>query len=204
MFNAFARYFAAHRIALSRFFALAFFGVVLCTESAHEGTLAEPALFLFGLTLVGVATVGRLWCSLYISGHKNSELITAGPYSLTRNPLYVFSLLGFAGIGFATETATLGIALTAIVFAGYPAVIRQEEAVLRARFGAAFEAYRARVPAFLPRLSGYEEPETYAVNPRMFRRSMFDVIWFVWFVGIVEVVEALHELHFIEPLVHLP
>lgn len=55
-------------------------------------------LFLLGLLLVGVATVGRLWCSLYISGHENSELITTGPYSLSRNPLYFFSLPGFAGI----------------------------------------------------------------------------------------------------------
>jgi hypothetical protein len=41
------------------------------------------------------------------------------------------------------------------------------------------------------------------VNPRLFRRTMFDVVWFVWFVGIVEVVEALHEYHYVKPLIHL-
>ena len=204
MFQAFAGYFATHRLLVSRIFAVAFFLVLLAMEGAHEGTLLSTALFLLGLMLVGVATVGRLWCSLYISGHKNTELVTAGPYSLTRNPLYFFSLLGFAGIGFASETATLGIALAVVVFAGYPAVIRQEEAVLQARFGADFEAYCARVPKFLPRLSGYVEPESYTVNPRLFRRTVLDVIWFVWFVGIVELVEALHEFHFIEPLIRLP
>lgn len=199
-----AQYFATHRLAVSRAFALAFFLVVLAMEGAYEGSLVSTLVFLFGLVLVGVATVGRLWCSLYISGHKNTELITAGPYSLSRNPLYFFSLLGFAGIGFASETFSLGLVLAAAMLVGYPAVIRQEEAVLRERFGAAFEAYCARVPRFLPRLSGYVEPETYTVNPRLFRRSMFDVVWFIWFVGILEFVEALHEYHIVDPLFRLP
>lgn len=199
-----AQYFATHRLRVSRIFAIAFFLVVLAMESAHEGSLVSTALFLLGLLLVGVATVGRLWCSLYISGHKNAELITTGPYSLSRNPLYFFSLLGFAGIGFASETVTLGAVLAAAMLIGYPAVIRQEEAVLRERFGAEFEAYCARVPRFLPKLSAYVEPETYTVNPRLFRRSMLDVVWFIWFVGILEFVEALHEYHYVQPLIHLP
>lgn len=199
-----AEYFATHRLAVSRIFAIAFFLVVLAAESAHEGDLVSTALFLLGLVLVGIATVGRLWCSLYISGRKNETLITSGPYSLSRNPLYFFSLLGFAGIGFASETFTLGIALITAMLVGYPAVIRQEEAVLRARFGAEFEAYCARVPRFWPKLSDYTEPDTYTVNPRLFRRTMLDVIWFVWFVGIVEFVEALHEYHYVKPLIHLP
>lgn len=199
-----AHYFATHRILVSRVFGVAFFIAVLSAESMHEGTLVSTALFLLGLVLVGVATIGRLWCSLYISGYKNAELITTGPYSLCRNPLYFFSLLGFAGIGFASETFTLGILLTLVVFAGYPAVIGREEAVLRARFGTEFDAYCASTPRFLPKFSGFREPETYTVNPRKFRSTMFDVIWFIWFVGIVEVVEALHEYHFIEPLIHLP
>lgn len=199
-----APYFATHRLLVSRVFAVAFFLVVLAMESAHEGSLVSTVLFLLGLLLVGVATVGRLWCSLYISGHKNDALITTGPYSLSRNPLYFFSLLGFAGIGLASETVSLGTVLAVAMLIGYPGVIRREEAVLRERFGAEFESYCARVPRFLPKLSGYVEPETYTVNPRLFRRTMLDVIWFIWFVGILEFVEALHEYHIFEPLVRLP
>ena len=204
MQRGFARYFATHRLLVSRIFAVVFFLTVLAAESAHEGNLLSTLLFLVGLALVGAATVGRLWCSLYISGHKNTELITTGPYSLSRNPLYFFSLLGFAGIGFASETVTMGIVLAVAMLVSYPAVIRREEDVLRERFGAEFEAYCARVPRFLPRFSGYVEPETYTVNPRLFRRTMLDVIWFIWFVGILEFVEALHEYHYVKPLIHLP
>lgn len=198
------RLFASRRILGSRLFVLAFFLTALATESAHEGTLLSTALFLAGLVLVGLATVGRLWCSLYISGYKDSQLITTGPYSVSRNPLYFFSLLGFAGIGFATETFTLGIVLIAATLLAYPSVIRREEQVLRARFGAAFEEYCARTPWLFPDFGKFVEPDTYTVNPRLFRRTMGDVVWFIWFVGILELVEALHEYQIVTPLFRLP
>jgi protein-S-isoprenylcysteine O-methyltransferase Ste14 len=198
------RYFASNRILVSRVFAVAFALVLLSMSSAHDDTFAAPILLLLGLLLVGIATVGRLWCSLYISGYKDSQLITSGPYSLCRNPLYFFSLLGFAGVGFATETVTLGIVLTLLVLVAYPSVIAREEAVLSAKFGAEFERYCATTPRLLPRFGGFVEPETYTVNPRLFRRTMGDVVWFIWLIGIIELVEALHELHVVEPLIRIP
>ena len=198
-----ASFFASHRMLVSRLFGLAFFLLVLITDSAHNGGALEPTMFLAGLALVGIATVGRLWCSLYISGYKDAELITTGPYSISRNPLYLFSLLGFAGIGLATETITLGVALPMIAAIGYSAVVRREEAELRARFGPAFDEYCAQTPRFFPDFGKFSEPDSYVVNPRLFRRTMFDVIWFVWFVGIIEVVEALHDQRIFDPLVRL-
>jgi protein-S-isoprenylcysteine O-methyltransferase Ste14 len=195
---------AAHRVPASRLVALAFFALALATGSAHEGTMLSALLFVFGLALAAVATVGRLWCALYISGYKNGELVTEGPFSLTRNPLYLFNTVGIAGIGFATETVSLGLVLflSAVLF--YPGVIRGEEVRLRARFGEAFERYRRETPRLLPRWSGLREPATYTVNPRDFRRSMGDVLWFVWLAGSLEIVEAIHEYHILEPLWRLP
>jgi protein-S-isoprenylcysteine O-methyltransferase Ste14 len=195
---------ASHRILVSRIFVVVFFAVVLMTESLHEGSIISTTLFLSGLVLVGIATVGRLWCSLYISGYKDSQLITTGPYSICRNPLYFFSFLGFAGIGFATETFTLGLALSLIFLLGYPSVVNREEELLRSRFGPEFERYCARTPRFIPNFAQFNEPDTYLVNPKLFRRTMVDVVWFVWFVGIIEFVEALHEYHYFEPFVRLP
>jgi protein-S-isoprenylcysteine O-methyltransferase Ste14 len=199
-----ARTIAAHRILVSRIFAAVFFAVVLMTESLHEGNIVSSILFLSGLVLIGIATVGRLWCSLYISGYKDSQLITTGPYSICRNPLYFFSFLGFAGIGFATETVTLGLALSLIFLLGYRPVLDREEELLRSRFGLEFEGYCARTPRLIPDFAKFHEPDTYLVNPKLFRRTMGDVIWFVWFVGIIEFVEALHEFHYFEPFIRLP
>lgn len=195
---------SSHRILVSRVFGIVFFLTVLVMESTHEGSIISAVLFLIGLVLVGIATVGRLWCSLYISGYKDSQLITTGPYSISRNPVYFFSLLGFAGIGFATETVTLGFGLTLIILIGYPPVIKREEELLRSRFGAGFDEYCARTPQFIPNLAKFNEPDTYLVNPKLFRRTMGDVVWFIWFIGIIEFVEALHVYHFFEPIIWLP
>jgi protein-S-isoprenylcysteine O-methyltransferase Ste14 len=143
MLAATANFVAGHRISVSRAFGVMFFITVLVCDSAHEGTIVAPVLFLSGLVLIGIATVGRLWCSLYISGYKNSQLVTAGPYSMCRNPLYFFSFLGFVGIGLATETASIPLALIVAVLLVYPHVIKREEAHLRSKFGEAFTRYAA-------------------------------------------------------------
>ena len=193
-----------HRILLSRLFACAFFAVLLSMESRLEGTIAAPALFMTGLVLVAIATVGRLWCSLYISGHKDSELVTVGPYSVTRNPLYFFSFLGFMGVGLATETVTLAVAITGFFAILYPIIIRREERFLHLKFGAAFADYVGRVPRFFPAFSRFLEPESWVVDTRLFRRTMLDVVWFVWLVALIELVEAIHELGIIKPWIALP
>ena len=204
MLGSIARAATSHRILISRVFAFAFFVLVMVTHSAHEGTLLAPGLFLVGLVLVGAATVGRLWCSLYISGYKDADLITTGPYSISRNPLYFFSFLGFMGVGLATETVTLGLVLGVLFLFGYRFVIESEEIELSSRFGARYQAYCARTPRFFPNFSKHVEPVTYLVNTALFRRTMGDVVWFIWLVGIIEFVEALHEYGFIKPFLLLP
>jgi hypothetical protein len=154
----------------------------------------EAILFGMGCVLVAISTVGRLWCSLYISGYKTRSLITVGPYSLCRNPLYLFSLCGALGVGFTTET------LTAPLFAGlafalyYPSVMELEEERLSQAHGPEYEAYVKSVPRFLPRNFKILEPDRYIVNPSAYRKSMIDAVWFIWLVGIVEFAEALREV----------
>lgn len=200
----FAEFITSYRILSSRVLVVGFFLLLLFTESAEEGSIISSLLFLVGLVLIGAATVGRLWCAMYISGYKSSELITSGPYSISRNPLYFFSLLGWLGAGLATETVSFGIAFALIFWVVYPHIINHEERYLHAKFGHAFTDYCARTPRFFPNLKGFQEPESYVVNPRLFRRAMGDVLWFIWLVGIVEFVEALHEYRFVSPVIRLP
>ena len=195
---------ANHRILVSRIFALLFFAVVLSMSPQLEGSVVSGVLFACGLVLAGIATVGRLWCALYISGNKDSVLVTVGPYSVSRNPLYLFSFIGFAGVGLATETITLSLAMPAFFAILYPLIIRREEAMLRERFGSAFVDYCARVPRFLPRPSLYVEPVQWVVDTRLYRRTMVDVVWFVWLVALIELVEEIHKHGVVQPWFTLP
>ncbi|MFA5204873.1 MAG: isoprenylcysteine carboxylmethyltransferase family protein [Lentisphaeria bacterium] len=182
------------RIAFTVLFGLVIGASLLVTDSQWPDNNVFCLLFcLLGYVLVGIGTLGRLWCILYIGGYKSRSLITAGPYSVCRNPLYFFSLLGAVGVGLSTETLTMPAIILVMFAAYYPAVVRNEQNVLRDRHGAEFDAYCQTTPAFFPRWSLLHEPEEWTVHPRVFRRCAFDALWFIWLVGLAELAEGLRE-----------
>jgi protein-S-isoprenylcysteine O-methyltransferase Ste14 len=194
----------SNRILISRVAGAVFVALLLATASSHAHRLSGSLLFLLGAVLVGIGTVGRLWCSLYINNYKNAQVITQGPYSICRNPLYLFSFLGAAGIGFATETLTFGIGLSAVFLAMYGYVIRHEEEFLEKSFGDAFRRYVAATPRFFPKLSLLKEPESYTVDVKAFRKTMGDALWFIWVLGLLVVIKGLHEYGIVQPLIRVP
>jgi hypothetical protein len=116
---------------------------------------------------------------------------------MCRNPLYFFSLLGAVGVGFASETLTLPAALLLVFTIYYPFVIRSEEAELLKLHGDRYKTYFETVPRFIPKLSKLQEPKEYVVKPVIYRKHMFDALWFVLLLGIMEMIESLHELNII-------
>jgi len=101
------------------------------------------------MVVAAVRTLGRQWslAARVIDGH---ELITAGPYRLVRHPIYS----GMLGMLVATGIAVtrwwwlpIGVAL---YVAGTLIRTRAEERLLRGQFGAAYDAYAARVSALVP------------------------------------------------------
>lgn len=190
------------RIHMTRLFAAILSGIILFSSSAWETQIPflGSLFFLIGTSFVGIGTLGRLWCTLYIGGYKTNQLITVGPYSMSRHPLYFFSLIGAIGVGFTSETILVPV-MVAIGFAlYYPFVIRSEEKKLRVIHPEEFEAYVKATPAFFPKLSLLTEPQEYKVNPKSFKRRLFSSFWFVWLVGIMEIIETLHEIKLIPVL----
>lgn len=195
---------ARARIALSRCVGYALLFLAFTAESRWRPyPVVSCILFLIGCVLVALATVGRLWSSLFICGYKTDRLITTGPYSMTRNPLYFFSLIGAIGVGLATETLTIPLIIALAFAIYYPPVIQNEEARLQALHGEAFTAYRAKVPRFWPKRLSFDEPETYTVIPVTFRKAMGSVFWFVVFIGVVKMGDGLREAHLLPTLMRL-
>ena len=189
-----ANVFAENRILLSRLFSVCFLLLFFFTEPKLDDTVWEALLFFSGLVLVGIATVGRLWCSLYISGRKSTELVIHGPYSMCRHPLYFFSFLGVIGLGLSTEVISLAILLTFIFVFSYQSVIRSEEYFLEDKFADRFRSYREAVPRFFPKWRGHKELESLEVAPRIFLRSVSEALWFAGLVGLLEFLEAVKAL----------
>src|ERR1700676_5158287 len=82
--------------------------------------LARPSLFSLAASLLLV--VPGLLLRAYASGYvkKNAELTVTGPYSYTRNPLYLGSMLmafGFAAASRSLEITVLLTLLFIIIYA---------------------------------------------------------------------------------------
>jgi protein-S-isoprenylcysteine O-methyltransferase Ste14 len=178
------------RILASRLFIIVLIGLLLISKSRWED-MWESIFFMAGAVLIGFAVTGRLWCSLYISGYKKNMLITEGPYSMSRNPLYFFSFLGGVGVGLATGTLTIPACVILAFAFYYPMVIRAEQKKLAEKHGEAFSDYCKRTPAFFPSFKLLREPEEYTVKPKIFRKAMFEVLWFILLLGILEIKDSL-------------
>lgn len=94
-------------------------------------------------------TMGRNW-ALVARTRGDASLVTTGPFAYVRNPIYVaLGLMMIAmGIGFG-HPGNLLLALPVYALGTWLRVA-SEERVLRAAFGAAYDAYAGRVKRFVP------------------------------------------------------
>ncbi|MBU4531569.1 MAG: isoprenylcysteine carboxylmethyltransferase family protein [Hoeflea sp.] len=162
-------------------------------DTAPFGIGIEDVIELLGLGLIGIAVTGRLWATLYVGGRKSIELVQDGPYSVTRNPLYVFSTIGAFGVGMQTGSLLIGALAALITALVLILTARQEADFLRSKFGAEFEEYEKRVPMFFPRPSLYVEPETLQILPRRLYSTLFDGAFFFLAFPLLELVEVFQE-----------
>lgn len=182
---------ARNRIAIWRLVLLGLALLAATGTPAWSGHTLAVILRLAGIVLVSAAALGRMWCALYISGRKSSELVTEGPYSICRHPLYLFNLLGFMGLALLSESLlATGATLLAFVIL-YPGVVASEERLLRQRF-AQFEAYRRSTPALLPSFRLYRSPAHWTVEVNAFLRNLRDSIWFPLMAVAVELIDVAH------------
>ena len=192
------------RIIHTRIFALLVFVLLMVSGNRVESALREGLNDFAGLACVILCTFGRIWSSVYISGHKTSSLVEYGPYSVTRNPLYLSSLIGVAGIGLATGSFLILAIFTLSFGLYYPLIIRREEEGMKQLHGPEFQSYMERVPRFLPKVSLYSEPDTYLVKTKELRRALLDASYFIWVYGVVQLIEKLHAAAILPVLFRIP
>lgn len=167
------------RLVLAVLVVMLFAALLFGQSTFPPDTPMHESIEMFGVLLIFLGVVGRLWSTLYIGGRKSSEVVTGGPYSITRNPLYVFSTVAAAGVG-AQIGSFSGIVLFALLCAGaFHIVILREEKFLKQALGAPYEAYLARVPRFFPKLSLYQEGDTGSFRPRLLLNTLLDGLVFL-------------------------
>lgn len=114
---------------------------------------AAPAALLavlsFGLFAWSAATMGANW-SLVARTRADHQLVQSGPFRWMRHPIYI----ALFGLMIATALALGRVYHLAIAIPLYAlgtwSRVNYEEALLRERFGAAYDAYAQRVKRYLP------------------------------------------------------
>lgn len=138
--------------------------------------LEDELIATFSVLFICIAVLGRTWAILYIDGDKYYNLVTDGPYSLCRNPLYTFTFFGAAGAGAASGSiilAALTLLVTAVVFY---ALVLKEETILLERHGTAYADYCERVNRFLPTFSNWKSVEWVRIRPAAVVATFFEAL----------------------------
>lgn len=106
----------------------------------------------------------RIWSILFIGGKKNRILVTEGPYSITRNPLYFGSFcFSLSAACFFSSAIFLFATLLATYFYLYH-VIPDEERLLERAYGESYRSYKSVTPKFIPSLKHYHSPQEISVS----------------------------------------
>jgi len=192
------------RMRDSRLLIMVAFIVGLLTAPAFQpesgiGALMEVA----GFILLAGCAIGRIYSTIYIGGIKNARLMTDGPYSVHRNPLYFYSLVGAAGIGMISGRITLFLLLAAGFYVIYHFLILREEAFLSEKFGSEFDNFRASTPRLVPDFGKFHAPAEINVQTRYLNKAVWDAIWWLAASPVFELFEYMHDRGVFKPLLTL-
>lgn len=170
----------------------------------HEDTWIELGIDMlaWGTFLSGAFL--RLWATLYVGGRKEQALVTEGPYSIMRNPLYAGSLLMALSLGMFLQSLVFIAAVAIVAWVHMAFTVRAEEDVLRRKHGASFDAYCGVTPRFLPNPWRYHSPSHVDVNVRGLQREMSRMVRWLLLAVSMDLVAHLRDSPWWPHLLRLP
>ena len=192
------------RLSLAAFFALALAVLVFGQSRSAPETPLHEALEMAGIFLIVIGIVGRLWSKLYLEGRSSQPVVTDGPYSISRNPLYFFSAVAAIGIGAQMGAIASAIGLGFACALAFHAVILREEKVLLSKLGAPYREYLTKAPRFVPNLSLYREDGAIGFRPANLLTTLLDGLAFLVAMPLVELVDVLKQTGTLPVLFRLP
>ncbi|MFJ6024289.1 methyltransferase family protein [Brevundimonas sp. NPDC092305] len=178
--------------------------LVAFSQTVGGETPLHEGLEAVGMAAMAVCIVGRAWCSLYNGGRKKAEIVDQGPYSISRNPLYVFSFIGAFGMGAQSGSLTVAALFVLIAVLVFATTVRREETWLTGTFGDRYRVYVARTPRFWPNFSRWRDQETIEVRPRFFLLTLRDGLVMLLAFPLFEGLELLQHIGWVRALIYVP
>lgn len=176
----------------------------LSTGPFPYGGAVHELFEIAGYVLISLCVVGRVYATAFLGGFKNEKLITDGPFSIVRNPLYMFSLIGVLGIGVMSNHLLIMLGLPVVFVLMYHFLIRREEAFLQEKFGAEYAAYCKAVPRLFPNFRLYHAQDTVPMAPRYLNKALADSVWWLAIFPLLEIIDLLQNSGLIHPIFVMP
>lgn len=192
------------RLRLTLFWYLGLVAAAALTRPPALGGVTTVLVETAAVLLVAVAVLGRIWCSVYIAGRKDEQLVVDGPYSTCRHPLYTLSLVGGAGLGLATHSATLTVGTLLLLGVLVWRAAAAEETFLASRHGSTFDDYAAATRRFWPRFERHALSDRLEIRPPVLWKSFVDAGAFMLLYALVVAARGLQSLGWLPMLFELP
>lgn len=111
------------------------------------------AVSLLGLAIRGyaVGTTPSGTSGRNTHGQVASQLNSTGLYSVVRHPLYLGNFFMWLGVALFPRVWWLAVIVSLLFWLYYERIMFAEEEFLRKKFGAEYEEWAMRTPAFVPR-----------------------------------------------------
>src|ERR1700689_736249 len=115
--------------------------------------------FWLGAAVTIAGLLFAVWARVYLGSNwsrsvtikQGHELITTGPYSMVRHPIYTGVLTGLVGTAIALSQVR-GFIVFVLFFLAFWIKLRLEEQWMRSRFGEAYATYAHQTAALVPYL----------------------------------------------------
>lgn len=163
--------------------------------------IVQNLMLVGGFCLMMIGIMGRLYATLYIGGMKNvgndgNSFIKEGVYGICRNPLYLFSFIGFVGLLLIkAQLSFLIVGIIAYLLA-YRVTIRDEEKYLEGRYGENYRQFLKDVPRFFPdsRIKHFTYPEKLTIFVHFYHVEMKRAFVWMGMATLIYVISLLHTL----------
>ena len=135
--------------------------------------IARPTVvsFILGIVLVILGELTRLWGVSYAGSETRTTgtvgatyLVTSGPFSHVRNPLYLGNMIMYFGFGIISNSLVLALIGLLYFLFQYSLIVSLEEESLFKKFLDEYVEYYSEVPRFIPRIKKYKSEASHQIE----------------------------------------
>lgn len=174
------------------------------TRDFEYGVEVHEMVEAAGRVMIVTWILGRVWCSLYGGGAASNEMAARGPYSIMRNPLHLFTMIGSAGVGAQSGSITVALIFLAVAMLAIWLLVQNEERALLRSLGKSYADYMASTPRFIPNLGQWRDSAEVQVRPRVIVNTFFTGLLLLLFIPLAEGLQYLQTTNTIPILADLP